>query len=238
EALEILTGQGAQPGVSKALFQRLSDTTIARLDADQLAWSAGRALDAAGAHVFCRNLVSKGVTEVFVHADDFDGLFALSAREFDRMELNVLAARVATTADHNSWNLFQLMDANGSALNDSDRSRLEQALIRQLGQRDIRPLPGRPIPRRLRHFMRRAEIQFEQNGDLTRLEIATTDRPGLLSAIAESLLAAGVRLHDARVATFGQRVEDVFVLSTLGGEALNAETRDALERELRTRLDP
>lgn len=239
EALEILTGNGLDAADCTVLFGRLSDTAIARLDADQLAWSAGLVLPDQGAsRVACRNLDSKGVTEVFVHAEDFDGLFALSAREFDRMELNVLAARVATTGDHKSWNLFQLMDANGAALNESDRWRLEQALTRQLGQRDIRPLPGRPIPRRLRHFMRRAEIQFERNNELTRLEIATTDRPGLLSAIAESLLAAGVRLHDARVATFGQRVEDVFVVSTRGGEALDSDTRAALERELRDRLDP
>jgi len=188
--------------------------------------------------VACRNLTAKGITEVFIHAEDFDGLFALIAREFDRMELNVLAARIATTRDRRSWNLFQLMDANGAAMNDSDRWRLERALVRQLGQRDIRPLPGRPIPRRLRHFMQRSEITFAAQDEATRLEIATTDRPGLLSAIAESLLAASVRLHDARVATFGQRVEDVFLVSSRAGGVLDAAARAALESELRGRLDP
>jgi len=86
--------------------------------------------------------------------------------------------------------------------------------------------------------MRRAEVKFTHGGDATRLEIATTDRPGLLSAIAESLLGAGIRLHDARIATFGQRVEDVFVISTRGGKPLGDETSARLEMELRKRLDP
>jgi len=236
EALALLGGEDER---AQVLMAQLGDTALARLDADQLAWSidcASRPVD--GPLVACRNLEAKGITEVFVHAEDFDGLFALIAREFDRMELNVLAARIATTRDRKSWNLFQLMDANGATMNDSDRWRLERALMRQLVQRDIRPLPGRPIPRRLRHFMQRSEISFAALSTATRLEIATTDRPGLLSAIAESLLAAGVRLHDARIATFGQRVEDAFLVSSRSGEALEPAACSTLEAELRRRLDP
>ena len=224
----------------QACLARLPHDAIVRLDADQLAWSAEQVLGDRGTpRVECRNLEQKGITEVFVFAGDFDGLFALNAREFDRMELNVLAARIATTSDAHSWNLFQIMDANSRALNESDTLRLQHALLEQLGQRNIRPLPGRPIPRRLRHFLRESDISFSEEGeDLTRLEIATTDRPGLLSAIAESLLGAGVRLHDARIATFGQRVEDVFVISSLKGGSLDAASAQRLEAELRQRLDP
>jgi len=239
EAEALLAERGLGGEAARALLARLPTEAVVRLDADQLAWSAEQVLaDTAIPRVACRNLAHKGITEVFVFADDFDGLFALTAREFDRMELNVLAARVATTPDSRSWNLFQIMDANARALNSSDSARLQRALSEQLGQRNIRPLPGRPIPRRLRHFMRRAEVHFNHGSDATRLEIATTDRPGLLSAIAESLLGAGIRLHDARVATFGQRVEDVFVISTRDGESLDDETAARLETELRKRLDP
>jgi len=239
EATAMLAKRGRDGDAAQSLLARLPTEAMVRLDADQLAWSVEQLLaHSAIPRVACRNLPHKGITEVFVFADDFNGLFALTAREFDRMELNVLAARIATTSDSQSWNLFQIMDANARALNESDTARLKRALSEQLGQRNIRPLPGRPIPRRLRHFMRRAEVKFTHGGDATRLEIATTDRPGLLSAIAESLLGAGIRLHDARIATFGQRVEDVFVISTRGGKPLGDETSARLEMELRKRLDP
>ncbi|MDT8409748.1 MAG: [protein-PII] uridylyltransferase [Wenzhouxiangellaceae bacterium] len=239
QAFELLVANGREPAVVDALLARIPHAALLRLDADQLAWTAACVLDDDRVPlVSCRNLEHKGITETFVFAEDFDGLFAVTAREFDRMELNVLAARIATTQDGHSWDLFQLMDANSRALNDYDTVRLERALTRQLGKRDIRPLPGRPIPRRLRHFMTRSEIVFESGAEATRLEIATTDRPGLLSAIAEALLAADARLHDARVATFGQRVEDVFVITGKGGGALDAQHAENLERALRKRLDP
>mgnify|MGYP005844306311 CR=1 FL=1 len=239
EARAMLAERVKDDDAARSLLERLPVEAVVRLDADQLAWSAEQVLvDSSIPRVACRNLAHKGITEVFVSADDFDGLFALTAREFDRMELNVLAARIATASDARSWNLFQIMDANARALNRSDTARLERALLEQLGQRNIRPLPGRPIPRRLRHFMRQAEVKFAHGADATRLEIATTDRPGLLSAIAESLLGAGIRLHDARVATFGQRVEDVFVISARDGKPLGDESAARLEAELRKRLDP
>ena len=239
EAEAMLSERGMDGAAAESLLARLPVEAVVRLDADQLAWSATEVLtDSSIPRVACRNLEQKGITEVFVFADDFDGLFALIAREFDRMELNVLAARIATTSDSRSWNLFQIMDANARALNESDTARLQRALLEQLGQRNIRPLPGRPIPRRLRYFMRRAEVSFSHAADASRLEIATTDRPGLLSAIAESLLGAGIRLHDARIATFGQRVEDVFVISARDGHPLDEQTAARLEAELRARLDP
>lgn len=239
EAHAVLRAAGADAATVDALFDSLPVDGLARLDGDQLAWSAGRVLATRRRPVVaCRNLADKGITEVFVYAEDFDGLFAITAREFDRMELNVLAARVATTRDAHSWNIFQLMDANGGAMNDSDTARLEGALADQLASRDIRALPGRPIPRRLRHFLTRSEIRIEPAGEWTRLEIATTDRPGLLSAIAEALLAADLRLHDARIATFGQRVEDVFKISDRAGRPLEAPGAAALEARLRERLDP
>jgi len=239
EVLTAIAARGLDRARAAAVLETVPEPARLRLDADQLVWGLESVLSGPGPQrVACRNLPDKGISEVFVHAEDFDGLFALTAREFDRMELNVLAARVATTVDARSWNLFQLMDANGRALNDSDTARLVRALIEQLRRRDIRPLPGRPIPRRLKHFMARSEIAFVAERGLTRLEIATTDRPGLLSAIAESLVECGVRLHDARVATFGQRVEDVFLVSDREGCALDASRQQALEQELRQRLDP
>jgi [protein-PII] uridylyltransferase len=79
-------------------------------------------------------------------------------------------------------------------------------------------------------------IQIRDGRDgLTALEITATDRPGLLSAIAETLVGLGLRLFDARVATFGQRVEDVFMIAQSEGdslERLDDTTQAALYDEL------
>jgi [protein-PII] uridylyltransferase len=231
-----------QAGVSAAnlgrLWDELPEAAFLRLDAEQLSWTASEVLrHDARPLVACRGLADKGISEVFVHAEDFAGLFAVVARELDSMQLNVLAARVVTTLDEKSWDIFQVMDANGQPLNESDAARLTESLREQLKAKEVRPLPPRPVPRRLQPFMGRAEIKLESDDGLTALEIAATDRPGLLSAIAEAMVTCRVRLIDARVATFGQRVEDIFLIAGQDGQALDTSACNELEAELRKRLD-
>ncbi len=238
-ARALLLARGAEATDIDQSWSVLPDSAFLRLDADQLAWTTGEVLAAAVLPlVACRRLADKGISEVFVHAEDFSGLFAVVARELDRMQLNVLAARVVTTRDARSWDVFQVMDANGKPLNHSDAARLRESLGRQLDAKSVRPLPVRPLPRRLQPFMDPAEIRLRDADGLTLLEVAATDRPGLLSAMAEALVSCGVRLFDARVATFGQRVEDVFLIGDSDGRALDKPERDHLSQELRRRLDP
>ncbi len=238
DAERLLLDRGHDRSEIDCCWQQLPDRAFLRLDPEQLLWTTELVLAAeALPRVACQRHDDKGISEVFVHAEDFPGLFAVVARELDRMQLNVLAARVITTRDGKSWDIFQVMDANGQPLNDSDSVRLEHSLIEQLSAKQVRPLPPRPVPRRLQPFMGKAEIDLRQADGMTELEIAATDRPGLLSAIAEALVACGARLHDARVATFGQRVEDMFTISDAEGGALDEEACQALEKELRGRLD-
>ena len=240
QALAQLADIGAEPSDVEALWQALPPAAFLRLDAEQLVWTTGEVLAAERLPlVAARNLEHKGISEVFVHAEDFAGLFAVVARELDRMQLNVLAARVVTTQNESarSWDVFQVMDANGKPLNRSDGARLKASLAEQLAAKTVRPLPPRPVPRRLQPFMGRAEISLQDQDGLTMLEVAATDRPGLLSAIAEALVSRGVRLIDARVATFGQRVEDIFLIADEAGTALGEQACQNLEAELRQRLD-
>ncbi|MEX0916067.1 MAG: [protein-PII] uridylyltransferase, partial [Wenzhouxiangellaceae bacterium] len=75
EAVAILAEQGWAADAVESRLARLPVESVVRLDADQLAWSAGQVLgNATIPLVACRNLAQKGITEVFVFADDFDGL--------------------------------------------------------------------------------------------------------------------------------------------------------------------
>lgn len=238
EALESLEVAGHDSEAIMACWRHLPERAFLRLDAEQMVWTTLEVLaDTSLPLVASRRLEDKGISEIFVHAEDFSGLFAAVARELDRMQLNVLAARVVTTADGKSWDIFQVMDAHSQPLFDSDAERLKYSLIEQLDAREVRPLPPRPVPRRLQPFMGRSEVRLSTGEGVTDLEIAATDRPGLLSAIAEALVARGLRLHDARVATFGQRVEDMFTITDADGRPLDRDACDALEAELRQRLD-
>ncbi len=66
------------------------------------------------------------------------------------------------------------------------------------------------------------------------LSLTAADRPGLLFDIAETLSSHGIRLHTAKIATLGERVEDTFLLT---GAALAQDTQLLrVERALLERL--
>ena len=222
---------------AEQLWAQWPKRAFLRLDLAQIIWTTEAVLGQDQRPLVAMHSdTEKGVSEVFVHAPDFPGLFALVARELDCMQLNVLAARILTTEDGQSWDLFQVMDHQNQPLNESDSARLIDTLEKQLQAQVVRALTPRPIPRRLQPFMDPPIIEIRDGRDgLTALEITATDRPGLLSAIAETLVGLGLRLFDARVATFGQRVEDVFMIAQSEGDSvkpLDEATRAKLFAEL------
>jgi [protein-PII] uridylyltransferase len=105
----------------------------------------------------------------------------------------------------------------------------------------LRTTPARRgLTRRLRHFQRPPRIDFhgDEGQPLTRLALVCSDRPGLLVAIAQAFLDVGVRVHDARIATFGDQVEDFFELSDRHDMPLDVALQDALREALQRRLSP
>ena len=46
------------------------------------------------------------------------------------------------------------------------------------------------------------------------MQVTAYDRPGLLSHIAKAFVHCQVRLQNAKIATFGERAEDIFYVTT------------------------
>ena len=66
------------------------------------------------------------------------------------------------------------------------------------------------------------------SGERTQLGLLCADRPGLLAHVARALRSCGVRVHDARIATFGERAEDFFLLSDEHDRPLDLACQDRL----------
>ena len=165
-----------------------------------------------------------------MHAADYDGLFSAVTTVIDEIGLEVMSARVGNTVSGRSFDLFQLMDRHARVLNDIDCERLKARLCEVLQSASVPKPVLRRLPRRLRPFKRPARIHFSaaQGGEKTLMDLACSDRPGLLSHISAAMVACGVRIHDARISTLGDRVEDAFILS---------DKQDApLSRTIRTEL--
>jgi [protein-PII] uridylyltransferase len=174
---------------------------------------------------------------LFVCAPGRDMLFAAITATLDRLGFNIVSARLLVGADGRVFDTFDLLDADGGGADAARVASLQAELTRVLDARELRArVSRRGLPRRLRHFQRAPKIEFGERDGATQLALVCSDRPGLLAEVAQVLHEARVRVHDARIATFGERVEDFFVLTDESGGVLDGSVRDALQSALQDRL--
>ena len=242
--LALVAEKGADRALAGKILDVFPDAALLRQRPESLAWQVTALLDSGGAATVAavRPPDVRGGTELFVCTPDRDGVFAAVAATLDRLRLDVVAARAMSSRDGRALDTFTVLESGSQAPVPAERAiELQNALERVLGAPVLRPQPAhRGLTRRLRHFQRPPRIDFH-GGDgqpLTRLALVCSDRPGLLVAIAQAFLDARVRVHDARVATFGDQVEDFFVLSDSHDAPLDEAQQQSLREALQRRLAP
>lgn len=241
ETMELLRGEGFGRDQVLALWARFPAEAFLRQGVDHLRWQTGALLRAAAGRIeggnrdgepqggltAVRSIGAAGAREVFVHVPDQAGIFAAIVATLDRLRLQVVGARVLTTPGGWTLDSFQVLDPDQRSSDPLSRNmeiqmRLEMALAES-------PLKAKASRRSLSrqqqhfHFAPELAIQHGEDGRRSELSLACSDRPGLLANVAQVFSQLGINVHAARIATFGERVEDVFVLSSAADRALSDE---------------
>jgi [protein-PII] uridylyltransferase len=245
DAMATLRARGLREAVIEPLWREFPPESFLRYRAEQIVWHTRTILDADADElplVACRAAPLGGASEVFIYSPDRDGLFATITAVLDRMQLNVVEARIANSTRGMALDSFQVLDAEGGPMRDAAH---EQALVDRLRLELSRPelvlQPSRRAATRAqKHFHVPTRVEFDPpEGDArTPMELICSDRPGLLAQVAQALRGERVRVHEARIATFGERAEDFFLLSDENNRALDTGRQDALRAALLAALEP
>ena len=241
EVRDRLLAKGLDLEAVDTLWASMPQNIFLSYSNDQLEWTASKVLNPppdCPVLVAIRDVPDRGISELLVYAPDYDGLFSAVTTVIGEIGLDVLSARVGTTTSGKSYDLFQLMDSNGESLNKIDCERLKARLCKVLAAATTPKSVTRILPRRLRPFKTAPEIHFSaaHGGEKTLLDLICSDRPGLLSDISAAFIACGIRIHDSKITTMGDRVEDAFILSDKQNEPLSRDTRALLLKTLTNTL--
>ncbi len=208
-----LMNEGGDEAAAQALWATFPEEAFLRYRPEQLIWQTRGILEhqQQASQVLVRSHDTPGNIEVFVRTPDRDGLFAALVATLDRLELGVFDARVLTSTDGYALDNFQVL----AGAHTPEPLRIAQTLLGAL--RDptkVQPV-RRAMPRQLKHFRVPTRVDFDNDdsGGRTRLSLVCSDQPGLLAKVAQVIRQQRLRVHDARIATFGERVEDFFLLS-------------------------
>jgi [protein-PII] uridylyltransferase len=220
-ALAKLMDAGFSEDSVQSLWQTFPEDAFLRYRPEQLVWQTQGMLSqiALPSQILVRELIGRDSLEIFVRTPDRDGIISGLLATLDRLNLSVVHARILSSND--GYALDNFITLKGS--HTPDAKRIAQTLTAALKDpASIKPAKHL-LPSRLRHFKTPTRIEFSPAaaGDRTLMSLVCADRPGLLADIGYVLLQRKVRVHDARIATFGERAEDIFVISDRDNHALS-----------------
>lgn len=224
-------------------WERLGDDYFLRYSADEIKRHT-RAIAEAGAEgplVSIWQEAGRGGTEIFLYTLGREGLFARVTTALDQLGLNIHDARIIGSRDGYTLDTYIVLEENGEPIADPGRiEEIRHTLERVLSApEETRLTVSRRLPRQLKHFPIPPQVSFEEDphNDRTIMEVVASDRPGLLSKIGQALTQCDVLIQTAKVATLGERVEDVFFVTDRQGRPLEGASQfDCLRERICTLL--
>lgn len=171
--------------------------------------------------------VRRDETRILVLAHEREGLFAGLTGIMAGGFINIASAHAYELADGRVLDVFRVQTPEGHAL--TVQSDLDK-LCRRIGVLLERPGEAEPPAVRapkIHILMRHVQVVAQElptaSSRHTVIEVTAADRPGLLARLAHALYRAGFALRGANIATFGEKVVDVFFLQRHDGQRLDAQ---------------
>ncbi|ANF26473.1 [protein-PII] uridylyltransferase [Stutzerimonas stutzeri] len=239
-ALDNLVRNGTDPDDAEQLWSQLGDDYFMRHSSIDVAWHTEAIIEHpsdGGPLVLIKETTQRefeGGTQIFIYAPDQHDFFAVTVAAMDQLNLNIHDARIITSSSQFTLDTYIVLDADGSPIgNDPERTEeIRQGLINALrNPDDYLTIIQKRVPRQLKHFAfpPQVTIHNDMQRPQTIIEVVAPDRPGLLARIGQLFLDFDLSVQNAKIATLGERVEDVFFVT-------NADNQPLSDPQLCTRL--
>lgn len=249
KAMALLLNRGVEQAKVEALWDHLGDDYFQRETFADVARHTEAILNHpanGGPLVLLGKADDRGfqdAAEVFIYTEDKPNLFAASVAALSQLNLTIADAKIITSTSGYSLDTFIIMEENGTPIGD-DPARMQQIvkkLRKTLSDPDKYPeIVHKRMPRALKHFRIPTEVVISNDLEHGRtvLELVARDRPGLLAEIGCVFLDNHVLLQNARIATLGERVEDVFYITDANGEMIkDPDLCETLKQSIKDLLD-
>ncbi len=238
EAWRLLCAENTQNPPNLTEVERLwawfGDDYFLRFRPDEIAWHT-RAIVGAGRRspqVLVRQ--GRGGTEIFVYTKDQDNLFAAMTSVLSRLGLTIHDARILTAKNGMTLDSYAVLEEGGDAITDPAREHEICAVLRERlrsPQQALLPV-NRLAKRQLKYFPIKPRVFFypDKRNNRTVMEVIAGDRPGLLATVANAMVACGIRVQNAKIATLGERAEDLFFITDGRNQPLAESVKACLQQ--------
>ncbi|HEX2216265.1 MAG TPA: [protein-PII] uridylyltransferase [Xanthobacteraceae bacterium] len=175
---------------------------------------------------------ARGVTEITVLAPDHPRLLSTIAGACALAGANIVDAQIYTTTDGLALDTISVTREFPESADEERRAaRIAEAIENALsGTLRLPEVVAKRAPKgRIKAFAVEPEVMINNSWSnrYTVIEVTGIDRPGLLYELTNTLSKLNLNIASAHVATFGERVVDVFYVTDLMGAKIDAPQRQA-----------
>jgi [protein-PII] uridylyltransferase len=184
-----------------------------------------------------------GATQIFIYSRDQQNVFVAAANALSQLNLNIQDAKIYSSNSGHTIDTFFVLNQDGEPLGNNNAlvNKIKQSIQEELLLTgNYRDVIGRRTPRRLKYFAMptRTSMSTDTIRNCSVLEVISPDRPGLLACIGGVFMALDIQLLNAKIATLGERVEDIFFIVDSEGKPLSDEVLcKKLQQEICEQLD-
>ena len=242
-ALRLLSKHGFTPEKVSPLWSKFTDDYFLHHTPYEVRWHTKEILSAdENTYPLVKaRLSDKGRIELLIFTHEQNTLFAKVASTIDQLGLTIVDAQLMATETGLKLETFKVLEEDGSS--PESEYRIDEIITRikiNLSSENPEKLTiTRSGKRAQKHFQVETKIRFEQlpGKDLTVMSISTNDRPGLLARIALAFVECNVRIHNAKIATAGEKADDTFHITDSNNQPLLDEKhlqqlRESLKKHL------
>ena len=241
--IALLQKQLGEKAVNQEQLQRFWNTLpsdyFIRNEPFYIAWHAQSLL---GNNAMSLPLISVRYSErleanmFFIFAPFTEQLLTQVTYSFDQLELNIIEARLQLSKNGLALYSFNALSPDNEYAKKNDYCRhLEQRLQTLILQMDGEQTVHRHrASRALKHFPIQPSVTFTNNHpNYTIMEVLAQDQPSLLHNVASVLREHKLILVNARIATFGERAEDILFIQKQDQTPI---TNTKLQKQLESKI--
>jgi [protein-PII] uridylyltransferase len=235
QALSLLVNEGISPRVIHHLWKHFKGKYFLHESPEIIARHTKAILD-------CKNFPlvlimphhTQGGTEVFIYMPHRDERFTITTTVLTNHHATIQEATILTSDNYFDLDTYIILDEKNQVFIDEKQTEsIHSALVKYLSDKENLPhITQKRLSRTQAHFNLKPQITFSEDTHFTRLFLVMGDRPGLLASISRLFLSEKIHLHSAKIATAGERVEDMFYISNHQGEKLNLAEQASLRNKL------
>ena len=237
EALTILNATGISEDVVTPIWKTLKADYFLRYSPEQIAWHTRHIAtqDKRKALVLISEKPFRGGTEVFIYTKEKSNIFSTIVATLGMKRLSIHDAKILSSKDNYTLNTFVVLDSKDQPIKDQYvADDIKTTLTEHLNSEEEIKIGKRTLPHKFKQFKFPTQVSFieHKKSKATGIEIMALDRPGLLASIGDIFQQQKLNVHMAKITTFGERAEDVFIVSNNEHLGLSQSEQDQLESML------